>query len=313
VKSALTSGLSTLASGLGFAEGPVWHPAGHLVFSDIVRSLRYVFHPSHGLRVEQRGTRMANGLALDSRLRLLVCEHATSSVVRIDPDGTTALLADRFQGVPLNSPNDVVVSRSGSIYFTDPVYGRTSAVGVERPIELDVRGVYRITPAGDLELLADHLVAPNGLCFSPDESVLYVNDSERRAIHRFDVLPNGSVGGGDVFVDRIGARDDDPTPDGMKVDEHGNVLVTGPGGIWVLNPDGRRLGTVAVTRPATNLAFGGDDLRTLFVTTEHTLHSCRSEVAGPALPHLLGRRSNQARTTTPATQVTATKESPASW
>jgi gluconolactonase len=293
VRSASTSGVSTLASGLGFAEGPVWHPAGHLVFSDIVRSLRYVFHPSHGLRVEQRGTRMANGLALDDRLRLLVCEHATSSVVRIDPDGTTVFLADRFQGVPLNSPNDVVVSRSGSIYFTDPVYGRTSAVGVERPTELDVRGVYRITPEGDLELVADHLVAPNGLCFSPDESVLYVNDSERREIHRFDVRPDGSVGGGSLFADRIGARDEEATPDGMKVDERGNVFVTGPGGIWVFQPDGRRLATVAIPQSATNLAFGGSDLRTLFVTTEHTLYSCRLEVAGAVLPHLLGRRGGQ--------------------
>jgi gluconolactonase len=266
-----------VASGFGFTEGPVWHPTGrYLLFSDIPASTRYRYSRSDGVDVVATATNRANGLTLDANLELIVCEHSTSVVARIGADGRREVLASHYQGSALNSPNDLCVRSDGSIYFTDPRYGRSARHGLERPPELDFKGVFRIAPDGELRLLVDRATyyQPNGLCFSPVESLLYVDDTPRALIDVYDVARDGSLGSRRAFFAGIGSgRDDDGVVDGIKCDERGNVWVTGPGGIWVISPAGEQLGVIRVPEQTTNLAWGGDDWRTLFVTASTGLYA----------------------------------------
>lgn len=273
-----------VAAGFGFTEGPVWHPqGGYLLFSDIPASKRFRYSPRAGVELVAEETNRANGLTLDAELRLLVCEHSTSVVARIEADGRREVLAFHYEGLALNSPNDLCVRSDGSIYFTDPRYGRSARHGLERPPELDFKGVFRIAPDGDLRLLVDRATyyEPNGLCFSPDESLLYIDDTPRALIDVYDVAPDGSLGPRRPFFAGIGSGGDaEGVVDGIKCDERGNVWVTGPDGIWVISAAGERLGVIRVPEQTANLAWGGDDWRTLFVTASTGLYAIRTLV-GP--------------------------------
>ncbi len=281
-----------LATGYSWVEGPVWNPVGrYLLFSDIPGDSRHRWDDS-GARSVLQPTGFGNGMTLDANLDLVVCVHATSSVSRYAADGGVSELATHFEGKELNSPNDVVAHSGGSIYFTDPTYGRMPAFGVGRDLVMGFQGVYRIPPGpGDIQLLVDRdaFTEPNGLCFSPDESLLYVNDTERASIRVYKLRGDGTLDDERIFATDIRSDDDPGLPDGMKCDEDGNVWVTAPGGIWVFAPDGTRLGTVRTPERAANLAWGGDDWRTLFVTASSSVYAIRTLV-GPNREPFMKRR-----------------------
>ncbi len=271
-----------LGSGFDFTEGPIWHPVEHyLLFSDMPGDVRRRWD-RHGVREVVRPSNKGNGMTYDADLNLLVCEHSTSSVVRLRRDGGHEVLASHFEGRELNSPNDLCVHADESIYFTDPWYGRMPVFGVERPRELGFQGVYRVRPGGGPELLVDRYQfgMPNGLCFAPDGRRLYVNDTEQANIRVFDVEGDGRLNNGRVLASGIRDPLRPGVPDGMKCDARGNVWVTAPGGVWVYAPDGRRLGSVAVPELVANLHWGGEDWRTLFMCATHGLYSVRT-VVGP--------------------------------
>jgi gluconolactonase len=216
-----------------------------------------------------------------------VCEHSTSTLVRESGDEREAI-ATHSRGKELNSPNDVITRSDGTIYFSDPIYGRVPVFGVERDVELGFQGVYKLAAGGgDVELVVgeDEFDMPNGLCFSPDESLLYINDTPNARIRVYDVAADGSLSSGRVFADGIGdGVIENGVVDGMKCDERGNVWACGPGGIWVVDPEGRHLGTVATPEFPGNLAWGGPDLRTLFVCSSTTVFAVRTRVASAPLP-----------------------------
>jgi gluconolactonase len=267
---------------LGPAEGPVWwQEGGYLLFSDIHNNRRMKYMPGHGVSVDQEPTNRANGLTRDLKGRLVACEHDTRRVTRYELDGSLTVIANSFQGRRLNRPNDVVVKSDGCYYFTDP-----NASLVPEQWDLPFAGVYRVTPdLGTLSLLSDSFIAPNGLAFSPDESVLYINDSRRGHIRAFDLLPTGMLA---KQTDRVFAdlRGSEPgVPDGMKVDRAGNVYCGGSGGIWILAPQGKKLGRIVHGAPATtNLAFGGADWTTLYFTTRNQLGAVKVKIPGLPVP-----------------------------
>src|SRR5207253_4331964 len=233
-----------VATGFTFTEGPIWMPDGSLHFSDMPGDKRRRWHPDEGVTVLRDPSNKCNGMTRDNDGNLIVCEHVTSSVVRERPDGTRETLATHWGDKELNSPNDVIVASDGSILFTDPTYGRMPGFGVERDQELDFQGVYRIPAGGgDLQLLVDDFKQPNGLCFSPDESLLYINDTEGAHIRVFDVAANGSIENSRMFAERIGDGDlaKGGLVDGMKCDERGSIWVTGTAGIWVFSSGGAHL------------------------------------------------------------------------
>jgi gluconolactonase len=237
-----------------------------------------------GVRVHGQPTNKGNGMTRDGDLNLLVCEHATSSLARYGAAGTREVLASHFEGRELNSPNDVVVAADGAIYFTDPTYGRMPFYGVERTPQLGFQGVYRIPPGGGApQLLVERglFSQPNGLCFSPDETLLYVNDTAQTNIRVFEVR-NGTLQPRRVFASGISDPDKPGVPDGMKCDANGNIWVTAPGGLWVYGPDGTLIGKVAVPENSANLHWGGADWRTLFVTATTSVYALEVMVG----PHI---------------------------
>jgi gluconolactonase len=268
-------------SGFEFTEGPIWHPREqYLLFSDIPPSIRGRWDAT-GVREWLKPSNKGNGMTYDKDLNLLVCEHATSSVARFS-NGKREVLASHFEGKELNSPNDIVMSRDGAIWFTDPTYGRMPVYGVERETELNFRGVYRIPPGGGaLELVVEKTMftQPNGLCFSPDEKLLYINDTDQANVRVFDVV-DGKLKNMRVFASSIADPNTPGAPDGMKCDANGNIWVTGPGGIWVYAPDGKLIGKVAVPEFVANLHWGGKDWRTLFITASTSLYAMDIKV-GP--------------------------------
>jgi gluconolactonase len=208
------------------------------------------------------------------------CEHVTSSLVRIEADGSRTVLASHFEGKELNSPNDVVVRSDGTIYFSDPPYGRWPGFGLEREQELDFCGVYRLATDGTLTAEVRDFNKPNGLCFSRDESLLYVNDTEGLTIRRFQVAADGALSGGEVIFTMPGPVEySRGVPDGMKLDAEGNLWCTGPGGVWVVSADGEHLGTLNSEEVVGNLAWGGD-FHTLYLCTSTTVHTVTTRVAG---------------------------------
>jgi len=260
-----------------FTEGPVWISDGsYLLFSDIPASIIYKWVPGATEAVPYRTpSGNSNGLTLDTEGRLLACEHSNRRVSRAERDGTIVVLADSDGGKKLNSPNDIVVHSSGRIYFTDPPYGLPQQkVGKE----LDYNGVYRLDPDGTLYLLDDSFDRPNGLAFSPDEKTLYVDDSQQMLIRAFDVQGDGSLANGRVFAE-LKEAGKDGVPDGMKVDVEGNVFCTGPGGIWVFDPQGTLLGKIEPAEVPANLAWG-DDGKTLYITARTGLYRVRVETGG---------------------------------
>lgn len=272
--------LEKLAGGFGFIEGPVWHPYEKwLIFSDMPNSRMHRRAPDGAIEVFREPSNKANGNTLDRKGRLLTCEHATSRVTRLDPDGGLTVLATHFEGKELNSPNDIVVATGGAVYFTDPTFGRMEYYGEPRPQDLPFQGVYRMEEDGShLTLLADDFAQPNGLCFSLDEARLFVNDTERQHIRVFSVTPQGTLTGGAVWAETPG--EEPGAPDGMKIDSRGNLYCCGPGGIHVFDPSGHALGVIRVPEVVANFTFGGDDLRSLFITASSSLYRRRVRMPG---------------------------------
>jgi gluconolactonase len=278
-----------VATGFTFTEGPIWMADGSLHFSDMPADKRRRWHPDEGVTVLRDPSNKCNGMSRDNDGNLIVCEHVTSSVVRERPDGTRETIASHWQGTQLNSPNDVIVARDGSIVFTDPTYGRMPGFGLEREQDLDFQGVYRIPPGGgELELLVDDFSQPNGLCYSPDQSLLYVNDTDRAHIRVFDVGAGGSLSNGRVFAEAIGDGDlaKGGLVDGMKADERGNVYVTGPDGVWVFDPGGEHLGVIEVPESVGNLNWGDADWRSLYIPASTSVYRVRLKVAGNKLGYM---------------------------
>ena len=284
--------LERLGTGFTFTEGPIWNPAGYLLFSDMPGDVRRRWDPDAGVSEVANPSNKGNGMTLDHDGRLIVCEHVTSSVVRMDPDGTGGgreVLATHYEGRELNSPNDVVVKSDGAIYFTDPTYGRMPGFGIEREQDLDFQGVYRIAPGGgDPQLLVDDFAQPNGLCFSTDESLLYINDTTRAHIRVFDVQSDGTIANSRVLADGIGSGSLEigDLVDGMKLDERGNVWVTGPGGVCVFDPDGNHIGTVEVPENVGNINWGGPNWSQLFIPATSSMYRIQCKVSGNRLPYM---------------------------
>jgi gluconolactonase len=275
--------VETVATGFDFTEGPIWHPHDrHLTFSDMPGNEMRRWTPAGGVVSFRKPSNMANGNTYDRQGRMLTCEHATSRVTRTAADGAITVLATHYQGKELNSPNDIVVKSDGWIYFTDPMYGRMPYFGVERPSELGFQGVYRMAEDGsELTLLADDLAQPNGLCFSRDETRLFVNDTERGHVRVFDFGADGLLSGGAVWAEVTGTGEG--APDGMKVDRDGNLYCCGPGGVHVFSPDAQSLGVIHVPEVVANFTWGEDDLRTIFLTASTTLYRVRTKTPGVPL------------------------------
>ena len=272
--------LETLSSGHRFLEGPAWHPYDkHLRFSDIKGNATLQWSESSGLSVYRDNSHMANGNTYDRQGRLLSCHHASSRVTRMDDDETMTVLAAHYQGNELNSPNDIVVKSNGAIYFSDPPYGREAKVGIPREPQLNFNGVYRLDPGGNiLTLLVADFNRPNGLCFSPDESLIYINDTPESLIRVFEVEADGSLSNGRLFATTGG--DGPGGPDGMKTDSEGNVYCCAAGGLHVFAADGALLGRLRTPMQVTNFTFGDEDLRGIYLTGITTLYRVRARIAG---------------------------------
>jgi gluconolactonase len=284
--------LEKLADGFDWSEGPVWVPAGqYLLFSDIPKNTVWKWKDGQGISLYLKPSGYSgsapftgrepgsNGLALDKEGRLLLCQHGDRRVVRQEKDGKLTVLADRYQGKRLNSPNDLALKSNGDLYFTDPPYGLPGQMK-DPGKELDFQGVYRLSPSGELTLLTKEMTRPNGIAFAPDEKTLYVANSDpAQAIWKaFPVRPDGTLGAGKVFFDstawvKAGKKG---LPDGLKVDQAGNVFATGPGGVCVIAPDGTHLGTIATGVPTANCGWG-EDGTVLYVTADKNL--CRIKTA----------------------------------
>ncbi len=267
----------------GVAEGPVWwKEGGYLLFSDCGNNKRHKWAPGQEVSLYKEPSHNANGLTRDRQGRLIACEHNTRRVTREEPDGSITVVANNYRGQHLNRPNDIVVKSDGAIYFTDPI-----TLGVET--ELDLAGVYRVSPdLGTVNLLVRDFALPNGLAFSADEKVLYVNDSMRRHIRAFNVDTLWGTGLLNLASERIFCQmsgDRPGVPDGMKVDIEGNVYCSGPGGIWIIDPSGKQLGTIVTgDKHVTNMCFGGDDWTTLFITTFSELGRIQVKIPGVPVP-----------------------------
>ena len=257
-----------------FTEGPVWIAGkNQLLFSDIPGN-RIVCFKDGKCETFRAPSNNSNGLTLDKQGRLLACEHGSRSVTRTEADGTITTLAASYNGKRLNSPNDIVVKSDGSIYFTDPPYGVKPG---DR--ELDFQGVYRIAPDGKtLTMVAGDFLKPNGLAFSPDEKVLYINDTERGHIRAFDVAADGTLANNRIFTSQASGAD------GMKVDTEGNVYCACKPGVMVFDSTGKYLHTYVTPEQPANLAFGDSDWQTLYMTCRTSLHRVRLPVPGIKVP-----------------------------
>jgi gluconolactonase len=269
-----------LATGFLFTEGPLWHSRGrYLLFSDMPGDHLRRWSEQEGVSTFRKPCNKSNGLAWDRDGRLLVCEHASSSLTRTEADGRTTVLASHYEGKELNSPNDLAVKSDGAIYFSDPTYGRKEHYGVPREPQLSFRGVYRLDPeTKSLQLLADDFGQPNGVCFSHDERTLFVNDTDRQHIRAFDVLRDGGLANSRIWAQTVGGGPG--APDGMKLDSDGNLYCCGPGGIHVFAPDATCLGVIRVPEYTANFCWGDDDLLSLFITASTSLYRIRVRVGG---------------------------------
>jgi len=269
-----------LGTGFLFTEGPLWHPTGKfLLFSDMPGDHMRRWSAKDGITTFCKPCSMSNGLTYDRQGRLVACEHATSRVTRTESDGRIVPIATHYLGKQLNSPNDIVCKGDGGIYFSDPPYGRVKFYGVERPQELPFQGVYRVGPdPKSCQLLVDDFDRPNGLCFSLDETRLFINDTARKHIRVFEMSATGALRNGRLWAETKG--DKPGAPDGMKLDSVGNVYCCGPGGIHVFDPDANLLEIIEVPEHAANFAWGDDDYRSLFITASTSLYRIRTNVPG---------------------------------
>jgi gluconolactonase len=290
--------IEKLAGGFLFTEGPVWVPRsdesdGYLLFSDPNNNVIYrwtqdgqlsIFMTKSGYRgfdIGEYGQPGSNGLTLDKQVRLTINQHGNRRVVRMEKNGQLTVLADNYEGKRLNSPNDLVYKSDGALYFTDPPFGLPKFFDDPRK-ELPYSGVFRVSADGtQVRLLTTELKGPNGLAFSPDEKYFYVDnwDPERKIIMRYEVLPDGGLANGTVFFDMTSAEGEDAL-DGMKVDQKGNLYVSGPGGLWIISPEGKHLGTIVGPEHPHNFAWGGDDAKTLYLCAKTGLYRIRLNVPG---------------------------------
>jgi gluconolactonase len=276
-----------IATDFQFVEGPLWNLCEEcLLFSDIPSDVIYRWD-SNGVDEWRKPSRKSNGLTYDAEARLIVCEHETLRITRTELDGGITVVASHYEGKELNGPNDVVVAFDGSMYFTDTSSTRTPYFGVQKPPQLDIDGVYRVRMGEVPELLVDDFSLPNGLCFSPNESLLYVNDTLRRHIRVFDVGVDGRLSNGRLFFEGIGTGAlRDGAPDGMKVDERGNVYCTGPGGIWVISGNGQHLGIIETPEVAANLNWGDSNWSTLYICAASSVYRVKMRVGGNRVSYM---------------------------
>ena len=282
-----------LAEGFKFTEGPVWVKNGeYLLFSDPNSNVIYKYSKDgmlsqfrkpggySGADIAEYKQPGSNGLAIDKEGRLTIDEHGNHRVSRIEKDGTVTVLADSYEGKRLNSPNDLVYKSDGSLYFTDPPFGLPMFENDPRK-ELPWSGVFKISPDGKITLLNNGLKGPNGIAFSPDEKYLYVGnwDTENKVVMRYEVREDGTLSEGERFFDMTAAEGEDAI-DGIKVDSEGNLYVSGPGGLWVISSDGRHIGTIIAPKHIHNMAWGGEDGRTLFLCGQSGLYMMHLGIQG---------------------------------
>jgi gluconolactonase len=298
--------LERVATGFNkWTEGPVWTREGTLLFAEIPsnniilwapgQAARVIMHPSGytGTEPFQGPEPGSNGMTLDADGRVSVAGHARRNVWRLEslkPQAQITVLADSYQGKKLNSPNDLVYKSDGSLYFTDPPYGLPSQSDTDPGKELQINGVYRIPAARQqkpgappdramLQLVIKDLARPNGLAFSPDEKFLYIAESGRKVWLRYRVQPDGSVTDGRLFLDPSSEKAPGG-PDGIRVDNQGNLYGSGPGGVWIISPEGKHLGTIRVPEPVSNVAWGDKDAQTLYITASTSVYRIRLTVSG---------------------------------
>ena len=259
--------VENVAGGFNFVEGPVWKDGIGLLYSDIPANRVYLWSPDSGVSVYLNPSANSNGLTFDSQGRLLLAQTGSRRIARLETDGSQTSLADTFNGKKLNSPNDLTVKSDGSIFFTDPPFN----IPAGQQQELSFSGIYRISPFGELQLLDNTLNLPNGICFSPDETKLYVNNSQARIIYVWDVIDDSTIANKREFA-RI-----NPTgyADGMKTDSSGNIFCTGPLGVWVFSPDGTVLDTILVPGQTSNCNWGDEDRKTLYITAGNSVYRYR--------------------------------------
>jgi gluconolactonase len=273
--------LETVATGFGFTEGPMWDSAGFLYVSDETINKIFRVYPS-GKKEEVIALGDPDGNTFDLRHRLIDCASVLRAIIAVTPDGKYKILADHFDGKKLNSPNDVIIGPDGAIYFTDPTLDLVAGEKQEIPFQ----GVYRLDDKGEVRLLTKDLTQPNGLAFSPDGKRLYVDDDEHRNIRVYDVGADMTLSNGRIFGEEPGGKGDG-VPDGIKVDQNGNLFVTGPKGIWIWDVNGKHLGTIAMPEQPANLAWGDKDYHTLYITATTSVYRLETKTKGfiPYLQH----------------------------
>jgi gluconolactonase len=274
--------LETFATGFGFTEGPVWDPEGFLYVSDETRDKIFRVYPDgHKETLISLGD--PDGNTFDLHRQLLDCASVLRAIIEVSPDGQYKILADHFEGKRFNSPNDVIIGSDGAVYFTDPTLDLPAGQKQEIPFQ----GVYRLGDQGDVRVLTKDLSQPNGLGFSPDGKKFYVDDSEQRNIRVYDFAAGATLANGRIFGTEPGGKDDG-VPDGMKLDQQGNIFVTGPQGIWLWDPRGHHLGTIVLPEQPANLTWGDKDYGTLYITATTSVYRLRTEAHGfiPYLPRV---------------------------
>lgn len=284
--------LEKIAAGFTWVEGPVWHKQdGYLLFSDIPGNSIYKWKPSEGVSLFLKNSGYSgstpftgkepgsNGLTFDDKGQLVLCRHGDRQIGRLERNGRITVLVDHYGGYKLNSPNDLVFKSNGDLYFTDPPFGLPKVF--DDPDKAPVQGVYRLSKNGTVNQLISDIKAPNGIAFSPDEKTLYISDDNpnRMAWLAYDVQADGTLSDGRVFFDASRWRKDNSGPDGLKVDQYGNIFGTRPGGLSIIAPDGTLLGTIETGQPTSNVAWG-EDGRTLFITGGASVYRLRLTTRG---------------------------------
>src|ERR1051325_7392787 len=265
--------LRRVASGFGFTEGPVWDERGFLYVSDEEQNKIFRVYED-GRKEEVISLGDPDGNTYDRGRRLIDCASVLRAIIAVTPEGKYTILADKFEGKKFNSPNDVIVGPDGALYFTDPTLDLVKGETQEIPFQ----GVYRLDDKCDVRLLTKDLTQPNGLAFSPDGKHFYVDDSKQRNIRVYDVKPDGSLINGRVFATEVGGPHEG-VPDGMRVDQAGNLYVTGPKGIWVWDPEGHHLGTIEMPEQPANLAWGGPGYQTLYITATTSVYALQTKAS----------------------------------
>ena len=270
-----------LATGFQFTEGPLWHPDGYLLFVDIRTSRIFRLEPGGEPELFREDSGESNGMTFDSQGRLVICEMINQQVTRREDDGSYTVLANSWNGQRLNRPNDVVGRSDGSLYFTNPGRERLDP----SQVDMQFNSVHRVKPDGTVDMVVPGIEYPNGIAFSPDESILYVaNTRPGQYILAFDIDDSGDVCGVRHFADMPSETATNGVPDGMKVDVEGRVYCTGPDGCWVFDPSGELIGIIRLPEYPANCGWGGPDNRTMFFTANTSVYSLRMTTPGTRIP-----------------------------